>query len=194
MAEILGKQDEYVNEAFNGLSCVADSFDHQQFDSCRFKSCDFNHAVFNTCSFVDCYFSQCNLSLVKLISCKFNNVQFEHCKLLGIDWTQADWSGFGGAAVAFEHCILNNASFFGLNRIEHCKMHDVDFREANFKQASLIGTDLLNSLFNNTNLSKADFTEATNYHIDVFNNNIRQATFSRVEALHLLESLGIKLV
>ena len=54
--------------------------------------------------------------------------------------------------------------------------------------------DFANSLFNGTDLSGADFTEAINYQIDVNRNKIKGAKFSRYEAVSLLESLGIELI
>ncbi|WP_434940704.1 hypothetical protein ACRWQN_10470 [Shewanella sp. HL-SH8] len=45
-----------------------------------------------------------------------------------------------------------------------------------------------------TNLQKADFAESTNFNINVLENTLKQAKFSRYEALNLLDSLGIELV
>ena len=55
-------------------------------------------------------------------------------------------------------------------------------------------TDFAGSLFNEINLAGADFTEASNCDIDVLNNGIRKAKFTRYEALDLLDSLGIELI
>lgn len=78
--------------------------------------------------------------------------------------------------------------------IEECKAHEVDFREGSFCNANFTFTDFTNSLFNETNLSGSDFTEAVNYLIDINNNKIKGAKFSRLEALSLLEYLGIELI
>jgi len=43
-------------------------------------------------------------------------------------------------------------------------------------------------------LTGTDFTEATNYNIDIYFNEIKRAKFSRYEAVRLLNSLGIELV
>jgi uncharacterized protein YjbI with pentapeptide repeats len=55
-------------------------------------------------------------------------------------------------------------------------------------------TDFANALFGRTNLSRANFAEAINYDIDVFNNEIKAAKFSRHEAIRLLDSLDIELI
>ena len=78
--------------------------------------------------------------------------------------------------------------------IEECKAHEVDFREGSFCDANFTFTDFSNSLFNETNLSVSDFTETSNFQIDINYNIVKGAKFSRYEAVCLLESLGIELV
>ncbi len=130
---------------------------------------------------------------------RFVDCTFEGCKLVGIDWTKASWPTVSGLpSVNFKTCVLNDASFYGLNLqnvvMDDCKIHDCDFRDADLSHAAFCYSDLTHSQFVNTNLSKADFTEATNYDIDIHTNNIKGAKFTRFEAVRLLERLGIELV
>ena len=53
---------------------------------------------------------------------------------------------------------------------------------------------LSNSLFSNTNLTKAKFSGAINYDININRNKVEKASFSRHEAVRLLDALGINLV
>jgi uncharacterized protein YjbI with pentapeptide repeats len=62
------------------------------------------------------------------------------------------------------------------------------------KDADFSDSDLSNTLFRNTNLSSSNFTHSTNFDIDINQNNIKGAMFSRYEAVRLLNGLGIKLV
>ena len=62
-----------------------------------------------------------------------------------------------------------------------------DRREAHFY-------DFRGALFGKTLLSGADFSEAVDFDIDVFDNQILGAKFSRCEALRLLASFKIELV
>lgn len=78
--------------------------------------------------------------------------------------------------------------------IEDCRAHDVDFRDGDFDGASFTDTDFSNSLFNKTSLIGADFSEATNFDINIRNNQIKKAKFCRYEALRLLDCLGVELV
>ncbi|EKO3726303.1 pentapeptide repeat-containing protein, partial [Vibrio metschnikovii] len=120
-------------------------------------------------------------------------------KLVGVDWTKATWPVYhSDFELSFKRCILNDSSFFGLTLNElvfdECKLHDVDFREGNFARSTMTYSDFSHSLFMRTNLQGVDFSESTAYSIDVLENNVKKAKFSRYEALSLLESLGIELV
>ena len=89
-------------------------------------------------------------------------------------------------------------SFFrlGLEQIvlKECKAHGVDFREGNFRGSNFTSTDFSGSMFNKTNLIGANFTNAINYNINIYLNDIKKAKFSRYEAVRLLDSIGIELV
>jgi uncharacterized protein YjbI with pentapeptide repeats len=74
------------------------------------------------------------------------------------------------------------------------EFEDCEFRDGNFTGADFNHTDFAGALFGRTRLTSVDFTEAVNYDIDVFNNDIRKAKFSRYEAVRLLDSLEIELV
>ncbi|MGL5391087.1 MAG: pentapeptide repeat-containing protein, partial [Shewanella sp.] len=170
-----------------------------EFEDCDFHDCHFSESTWRKCQFIDCRFVRCNLSLVKVPLCQFSGVAFVECKLVGIDWTRAAWSPLSFATpFSFAQCILNDGSFLGLTldeiTIEACKAHDVDFREGSFKRANFTHTDFSHSLFGHTVLLEADFSEASNYDIDIFNNKIKGAKFSRDQALRLLHGLDIELV
>lgn len=185
---------QFVKQEFPGVDIVS-----KEFDGCTFEGCDFSEATFKHCNFVECEFINCNLSNVKIEYSKFSDVCFRDSKLIGINWTKATWPGMiFSSPVKFYKSILNDCSFHGLSLqelvLEDCKAHSVDFREGDFSKANFTYSDLTGSFFSATNLSGADFSEATNYDIDIYQNRIESATFSRYEAVRLLESLDIELV
>lgn len=184
----------FKNKDFSGLEISA-----KEFDGCTFEHCDFSESTFKRCNFVDCEFINCNLSIVNIDYCKFSDVVFRDSKLIGINWTQVAWpSVIFNAPFAFYKCILNDSSFYGLALqgliIEECKAHHVDFRQADLSNANLSYSDFTGCVFNKTDLTAADFSEATHYAIDIFNNKLKNAKFSRFEAVRLLDSLDIELV
>ena len=75
-----------------------------------------------------------------------------------------------------------------------CKLHSVDFTDADCSDAYFAQSDLYRSIFYNTNLTRADFNHASSYAIDVNENRIKGARFSLPEAISLLDGLGITLV
>ena len=190
---------EYYNQNFSGVQFTKKELDGIEFDNCTFKNCDFSGTKFKHCRFLECHFYQCNLSNILIGYSRFNDVFFEHCKMIGIDWTRAHWPNLALASpLKFTHCILNDSSFHGLRltelQLESCKIHDVDFREGNFSQSNFSDSDFSYSLFNHTELIETDFTDASNYNIDIHLNNIKQGKFSRDQALNLLIGLDIELV
>ena len=190
---------EYLSTTFSHLSVTDQEMSELEFEACDFIECNFTATRFKKCRFIESTFTRCNLSLAQVSRSQFTDVIFNECKLVGVDWTRASWPKLVfSIALQFKQCILNDSSFFGLNldeiTIDACKAHDVDFREGRFRRAILIGTDFTHSLFAKTDLSGADFTDASHYDIDIFNNNISKAKFSRDEAIRLLNSLDIELV
>lgn len=190
---------DYLSEIFDGSDFSELVISAKEFDDCTFRNCDFSKTTFKRCHFADCEFIQCNLSVASIEYSQFSDVTFHDSKLIGINWTKVSWPQLiMSSPVKFYKCILNDSSFFGLELqeivIEACMAKNVDFRDGNFSQANFTNTDFSGSLFGKTNLTGADFSEATNYDINVTRNNIKQAKFSRFEALRLLENLEIELI
>jgi uncharacterized protein YjbI with pentapeptide repeats len=196
---INGKANQYVSQRFTDLQLTQQKIKQKEFDNCLFKGCNFSETEFSQCKFNECHFINCNLSLIKVDKCMFFDTLFEESKVIGINWTRATWPSLKlTCPIRFIKCIINDASFMGLSireiAIIECKAHDVDFRDADCYQADFSHTDLLNSLFNKSNLSYANFAEAFNYQIDIFHNEIKGAKFTLPEAANLLRSLDIELL
>ncbi|MBN2554351.1 MAG: pentapeptide repeat-containing protein [Anaerolineales bacterium] len=168
------------------------------FDACEFIKVDFREAMLSNCVFHNCTFRECDLSMVSLDNSRFTGAAFIKSKLVGINWTTANWSGGMRLPLSYCGCTLNHATYFGLNlekwRWIDCEAVDVDFREALLREADFGGTDLRDSLFMHTQMQGADLSRARNYHIAASDNNILGAKFSLPEAMSLLEALGIVLV
>lgn len=193
----ISSNNQYFETSFSKqvIPSVADC----EFEECDFNDCDFSDAVFKHCKFLNCSFNRCNLSLMKVPLSRFFEVDFNDCKMVGVDWTKADWPLFHrDSQLSFNRCILNDCSFFGLvlnePKLIECKIHDVDFRNGDFANSTMTFCDFTNSIFMKTNLQSVDFSDSSDFTIDVMQNRIAQAKFSRFEALSLLESLDIELV
>lgn len=191
--------EQYYEESFNKLLLPDIGVCDSEFEECEFNDCDLSASAFSQCKFLNCTFNRCNLSLVDFSLSRVSEVTFIECKLVGIDWTKAYWPEFiVDSQLEFTQCILNDSSFFALTlhelKLKECKLHDVDFREGDFSHSTITFCDCSNALFMHTNLQGVDFTESYNYDIDILENNVAKAMFSRYEALRLLDSLNIELV
>lgn len=189
----------YYLKTFTGLDLSGQSLKDIEFESCSFIDCNFTDAVLRGVRLIECSFTDCRLNHVKLPSARFRGVVMERCKAVGINWTTVEWSRLSRSSeLTFRQCVLTESVFFGLSLedlvMQSCKAHAVDLREAQLKNADLSFTDFSDALFGRTNLTGADFTEATNFDIDVLNNVMKASKFSRLEAARLLAGLDIEIV
>lgn len=191
--------EEYNEQTFKSIDIESGSLEGKAFYDCSFQNCKFNDGELIKCRFNDCTFENCNLTMTKVQGSSFRNVTFKKCKIIGVNWTSASWPNVNmSRAVEFDDCILDSCIFSGLflqeMKMEGCHSHHIDFSESDCEYASFIQSDLEGSIFEHTNLIKADFTDAINYTIDIFNNKLKGAKFSLPEAERLLLSLDIEII
>jgi len=164
-------------------------------EDCLFEFCDFSAAELDNCRFIDCTFRNCNLSLIIVKNARFDNVEFIECKIVGVNWYELGENRIMGNQLIFDKCILTSSSFSGLqmrqSKLVECKLHDVDFANANCEGSDFSYSDCLEALFHNTNISKCNFCYAVNYNINLYTNVVNKAKFSGDEALNLLTSSGL---
>ncbi|MDY6926420.1 MAG: pentapeptide repeat-containing protein [Pseudomonadota bacterium] len=190
---------DYYEDTFKGLLWIEKRLSGASFEECEFIDCDFSDSQFHGCKFTQCEFVRCNLSLTDMANSQLYGLTFKDCKLVGVDWTKADWPQYyRDFELKFQRCLLNDASFYGLTLnelvMDECRVHDADFREGNFTDSQMTHCTFDRSLFMHTNLERVDFSDSTGCSIDVLANELKGARFSSFEAVHLLESLGIVLV
>lgn len=198
MNSSIDTQSDYTDQTFKEVHLDGEQLVSSEFYDCTFVRCSFAGCTFRTCRFVNCTFQQCDLSLIQVPESTFSGTRFEDSKVIGVDWTQADWAAVGlGDPIGFFKCAISHSTFIGLSlkelQIKDCIATDVDFREADLTRADFAGTDLSESLFSKTNLTEADLSSARNYHIPPEQNILKQAKFSLPEAMALLYSMDIVL-
>lgn len=186
------QKKEFENKTFKKESCEGSDLKHKLFSRVTFEHCDFSKADFSSSRFLDCRVINCNLSLIKLIGCRLQEVEFENCKLVGVDFTQCNPMFL---AIRFKKCLIGTSNFSGLelkNGVFHeCTIRDTYFKASTLVSADFTQSDLDGSIFHNTNLSKANFVGAINYSINPLTNKLSKATFSKPEALSLLDPMDI---
>jgi len=183
---------EAIEEVFQGISLG--EVEPSSFVECTFERCHFEKTDLSNCKFLDCRFIGCSWTLVKLGNTRIQGCTFVDSKLVGVDFTLCDTTFFG---VDFEKCILHSCNFTEM-KLKGMKFVDSVLKECHFAQAdcrecSFLRGQLDASTFHNTNLLKADFTDATGYSIDPTNNQVQGAKFSTPEALSMLRGLGIRI-
>lgn len=199
MKGVIGEDvGDYYQKEFRGLKLPNVCLSSKVFEECEFVGCSFGGARFHGCKFVECTFRCSDLSNVNVERSRFREVVFEECKIIGVDWNKAEWSRIAvSGQLVFKKSVVDDSSFFGLRlpelTMEECKVRAVDFRGGDFSESNFSYSDFAESIFGNTNLSGADFREAVNYGIDIRNNVLKGAKFTRFEAVRLLEGFGFEL-
>jgi uncharacterized protein YjbI with pentapeptide repeats len=160
---------------------------------CTFEGCDFTESDLGGVAFVDCTFEGCNLSMVDLDGTRLQGVEFAHCKLMGVDFSKC--SEFA-LAVGFEECLLNYASFWRMKlpktSFAGCSLVEVNFVEADLREAALTECDLSGASFDRTVLEEADLRGAYGFLIDPEGNRVEGAKFSRGALEGLLYKYGLE--
>jgi fluoroquinolone resistance protein len=195
----IASETHYADQAFKDVRLEQSEIVSSEFHDCVFSRSSFVESVFRRCRFVECLFTDCDLSLVQVPESRFTSTRWENCRVVGVNWAEAEWPKTGlGNPIGFFKSAISHSTFIGLAltgiEIKYCVAADVDFREADLSHADFGGTDLSQSLFAHTDLSEADLSRARNYHIDPSQNVLRQARFSLPEAMSLLHSMDIVLV
>jgi fluoroquinolone resistance protein len=193
---VIQPQTHYSDQVFEEAHLEQPRLVSSEFYDCTFIRCSFIESVFDNCRFANCTFKHCDLSLVQVLNSVFSATKMEETKIIGVDWTHADWSSTKlGDPIGFFKCDISHSTFIGLSlknlQIKECVAKDVDFREADLTGAVFTGTDFSESLFNQTNLTEADLSRSRNYHIDPGQNVLKRAKLSLPEAMSLLYSLDI---
>lgn len=199
MTKLDSKRKEYFEVTFQPQELQGKNFEGITFEQCCFNQCDLNHSQFIQCRFIDCEFYFCNLNFINIKNTSFSGVVFNDSNMMAINWSSAKWPQIKLVSpIHFYQCNISHSSFFGLSLIEAiiepCKAHEVDFRECDLSNANLVHSDFYKSFFVHTNLSYADFTEATNYCIDINLNKIHKAKFTFPEVVGLLTALDIEIL
>ena len=178
--------EKWIKQSFTEEDIQSRVFEECEFNNCSFIGCNFDNTKLLNCKFVDC-----DLSNIILLDCRFTDVQFVKCKAIGSDWTKIQKI----QKLSFSECLLNYSNFRQLAlpgiKMVKCEAKEVDFIEADLSGGNFDKTDFDQSIFLKTNLTKADFSNAINYSIDINTNTLGKTRFSLPEALSLLASSDI---
>ena len=168
-----------IDKEIKGHNFKTEGFDEQEYENTHFILCDFNQMQASDIDFIDCIFEDCNLSLMKVNNVGFKNVQFINCKLTGVDFSACN-------------NFLLQLSFLGSNlklaNFEKLKLVDTLFDNCDLSEAYFVETNLEKAIFNNcnlqltvfsfTNLKSTDFSSSHGYVINPNENQMKKAKFS----------------
>lgn len=187
----------YASETFEALVLPEACLEDIEFYDCQFEHCQFVEASFKRSSFIACTFTNCDLSMVNVTDTLFEDCRISATVAAGVNWSLLAKHSVLGVGLYFEACTLHYSIFRGLDlkgkSFVECLARDCDFSGADLQEADFSGADLQGAEFDTCNLSKAIFTGAKNYQINVLTNKVKGAKFAFPEVIGLLAGLGIEL-
>ncbi|MBF0597149.1 pentapeptide repeat-containing protein [Faecalibacter rhinopitheci] len=164
------------------------------YEQCQFIYCNLNGVDLNDFNFIQCEFIGCDLSLTQINGTSFQDVIFTECKMIGFSLEVCNKFGL---KVKFTTCILNDSSFYNLQlqkiHFKNCALENVDFAYADLSQAYFENCNLKGSIFDQTNLEKANLITAENFSINPTQNKIKNTHFSKENCIGLLDTFQIKI-
>jgi uncharacterized protein YjbI with pentapeptide repeats len=196
----LTSHDTYEETAFKKLTFTGEVVEHAEFHDCTFSRCDFSETAFRRCRFIGCTFDDCAMKMTKFEGSTLARAAFNKCNLLGVDWTEADWSDWAAqsGSLSFTDCNLTYSVFLRLElkgmKLTGCEAREANFAEAILTEADLSGADFTGAVFLNTDLTGANLVGAKGYSISIYDNKTKRARFSLPEAVRLLYHMDIVMV
>jgi uncharacterized protein YjbI with pentapeptide repeats len=171
---------------------------HSEFHTCTFVGSNLSEAIVSDTRFVECRFERCDFSLWKPTDSLIGGCHFEDSRLLGIDWTLADWPRVAlYEANVFLRCDLSMGTFVDLElgsiQFSECRLRESSFRFARMAGADLRGSDCLGADFHGADLSGAGLVGAVGLLVDPLSSKLRGATVDAATGMAILDSLGINL-
>ena len=184
---------QYIeDQLFDKKDFANEQLEKGEYDHCKFLHCNFNEANLIDIVFANCEFIGCDLSMANITKTGFREVKFIDSKLMGLRFENCNPFLF---SVAFENCILNHSSFYGIKifvtQFVHSQLIEVDFTECSLAGSVFSQCDLSGAIFDHTNLEKVDFRTATNFTINPSLNVLKKAKFSMPSVVGLLKSFDI---
>jgi uncharacterized protein YjbI with pentapeptide repeats len=130
--------------------------------------------------------------LIKLDGVRLQNVVFSECKILGVNFSQADNFMM---KLSFKQCFIKNSYFIDA-KLPKTNFIECEIIDSEFTSVDLTASDFSESKFNQTifskcNLSDCDFRTAKSYSIDPTTNEVTGAKFSMPQVLGLLDYFDI---
>ncbi|MBL0027302.1 MAG: pentapeptide repeat-containing protein [Saprospiraceae bacterium] len=181
-------QDVIINpENVKDIIFLKSEFERCEFQSLNLLSLDLSMVIFQECIFINC-----DLSMAILNKTSFRKITFDDCKILGVRFDDCHPFLF---SVSFKKCILDMSVFNALSLkkifFSHCQLRETDFSDADMQDAVFDHCNLDLAIFENTNLSGADFITSFGYIIDPEINYVVKAKFSWPAAEGLLKKYRV---
>lgn len=187
----------YEEKEFTNLSLENELIADTEFRDCVFNECQFTELNLQNVGLHECRFNRCTILNPEIEFSFLQNAEFKNCNLIGISWGILAENRYSILFDKLENNLLKYNNFIELqlpkSSFSTNEIINSNFEDCNLRGASFSGCQLDDTHFINNQLQTSDFTDAVGYYIDLNSNSLKNAKFSLPEAVHLLDSLDIKI-
>lgn len=169
---------EAEDVSLEGLDVRGGSFQEASLPLVQVADCRFDATDFASCALEKAYLRRVELLGCRLVGVKLNEADLQDVLFARCNARLARFWNMRGAAIRFEQCALQEASFEGAN-----------LAGAVFARCDLSGADL-----RNTNLAGADLRGSTLAGIRVNAKDLKGAIVDAAQAVELIGLFGVKVL
>ena len=173
----------FKNVTFNYI------MDSISFDNCVFENCTFKANIKN-CTFFNTKFHKCEMSNIMIMNTGIHSCLFDESHMVGINYVDT---------------LLKNTDFLTchmkLSLLDGVKIKDVSFKDSNMSSSSWTNVSLDNDEFDNIDFRKIEIINTPMNGVDISNcnidgicilpENVKGMIVSEVQAIELINILGI---
>lgn len=159
------------------------------FDNCVFENCTFVADIKN-CTFFNTKFSKCEMSNIMFMSVGFHSCLIEKCHMVGINYVDTkikntDILGNHMKLSILSHTYLDKCIFKDIN-MSSSSFDGVYFDENTFEEVDMREAEIYN-----TDMAGVDITGCNIDGIKIQPDNVRGMIVNEVQAIELINILGV---
>jgi fluoroquinolone resistance protein len=184
----------FDDETFEGLNLAEANLGEKELCDCVVKHAKLQKSRWKRARLEDCVFDGCDLTGLDPTQLALRGVEFKHCKMLGIDWSNASTH----PVMTFTDCNLSYDTFISMQlkklRFVRCVLVEATFAQTDLTQAVFEDCQLAGARFESCNLERASFSGARGLLLDPARNRVRGASIPVEAAVALADSFGLNVI
>jgi uncharacterized protein YjbI with pentapeptide repeats len=187
----LENQGEYTEFEIMGCDFTAQSANDVLFEQIHIHRAIFTQVHLTKLRFTDVCAEVCDFSSTNWENPRLRRVEFIGCRLLGVQWLEAQCDD-----VLFKDCILEGAvlvnTIYNAVHFEKCNLRSAILEESNLSGVVFSNCDLTNASLRASTLYKTDLRGSILNGVQANPQDLRGAIIEPAQAIQVVGLLGVK--